>query len=248
MEYKVASHVFPGNRRMEDGFAMGENMMRAYRFILAALACLTTVPASSAELPFAPQVSWAVAFGGAAGAVDPEVGLGLRATSLADDLQPEVARLQLGAGGMGLSFAGVPVAADSYARAQDGDADYRFADAPAAKPWYARSWVLWTVGGLAATAAVTGGLSSGDDSTCSGICDQDDDDDINTSVNGVGPDGAGCVGDMCAVCENGDIASDCNWEGNGLVARGVAAFATRDVTRERWLDAGTGRMGDLIAR
>ena len=119
-------------------------------------------------------------------------------------------------------------------------------------PWYARKWVWWTAGGLALTAAASGG-SGGETTLCTGVCNQNDTGNsgttINggggTTINGVGDEGIGCVDDTCAVpCEADNRPAGCV----GLTALPALSRSTFDPERIRWLDAGTGHMGDLIAR
>jgi hypothetical protein len=107
-------------------------------------------------------------------------------------------------------------------------------------------WVPWVVGGVVAIVAI--GTEFADDARRDHACIGCSDDGGGTDVTGadVDDDGntVGCVGDECVVCPNGDVASTCD----GLVSRALRGDLEIDVERQRWLDAGTGHMGDLLQR
>jgi hypothetical protein len=130
-------------------------------------------------------------------------------------------------------------------------------EAAATRPWYARQWVWWTAGGAALTLALTGGdgtleynhnsnttTSRGNDG-CAGVSGNVGDQEIPCGSETVGTQCAeGPNGQtVCVFCGNNGVTDGCSeWTGGRVVA-GV----TVDVERQRWLDAGTGRMGDLPA-
>jgi hypothetical protein len=100
-------------------------------------------------------------------------------------------------------------------------------------PWYARPWVWWTAGGLALTAALAGGGGGNETSQ-----------EINVSSGRICAVNGGTVADE-------PIPSACvpqQGAGSGWTARTAPAGGAGDPAREAWLDAGTGQMGDLVAR
>ncbi|HUR40919.1 MAG TPA: hypothetical protein VM240_07080 [Verrucomicrobiae bacterium] len=148
-------------------------------------------------------------------------------------------------------IAGMPLSAQAYqTTAVEGQV------AEGTTPWFARKWVLWTLGSLAATAALAAGggdiqISGNDNNTtvnegshCTGGVSGSVNDD--TEVPCAPAENTGCANGICVTCANGDIASTC--PESGLVLRAVVTGANTDPERLRWLDAGTGHMGDLFPR
>jgi len=192
------------------------------------------------------QLTWRLQFG--AGAVTTGYGLafGYRRGERADlrllelDISDRAALARL---------AGLPLLARDYRMAQDeGLAPVGAAEQT---PWYARQWVWWTVGGIAATAAVGGG-SGETATTCTGICNQ------QSTGNGVTvTDDGACVADencaeppcppgssVCVACDGSLVGGDCNqW----TARRSGLEFTARD-REPQWLIEATGWMGDLLPR
>jgi hypothetical protein len=107
----------------------------------------------------------------------------------------------------------------------------------------AGSWVPWVVGGVVAIVAIGANVAKDHDPTI-GPCVACDDDPNAINIPPRPEADTGCVGDECAFCQNGSVASTCD----DLVARPMRGESEIDVERLRWLDAGTGHMGDLFAR
>ena len=214
--------------------------------LVALLLVAAAGPSNAGEAP-EPQMTWRLQFG--AQSIDYGYGLTLsyRAGALGD-APVQLASLDVSDRATLARLAGVPLFQRDYRVAQDeAKPEFRVA---LSQPWYAKSWVWWTAGGLAATGALLGGAESGSseedscpDSGCPSVQGNvgpvvfDDEGDVGTS----------CTGQDCVVCPNGDIVSNCN--GGGFVAPDSAALGhARDPDRDVRLDAGTGGMGDLVAR
>jgi len=195
--------------------------------------------------------SWRVGFGGA-GAPQPGYGLavGFRGHG-PDPISGRLVQVDVDGNRAFARIAGLPLFdRDFHARLDDTGAD---APTGAATPWYARQWVWWTAGGLAATMALTGGdstieynstsqNSSGSRSNCSSI----DGEEVCTEGGSIVS--TNDEGELCAAEGWGDeIPDGCVPEGEGFVAR-EARWSMDSRTHSAWLDAGTGHMGDLLAR
>lgn len=150
-------------------------------------------------------------------------------------------------------LAGLPLFERSYGAAQN---ETPAMAEPQAKPWYTRQWVWWTAGGVAATMALTGGDGSveynhnGNNTTnrndgCAGVSANAGDTETPCASDTVGTQCAeGADGEVCVFCGNNGVTDGCSeWTG-----RPVVAVVTVDPEHRRWLDAGTGHMGDLTAR
>lgn len=222
------------------------------RTAFALLAYLTALSASAADRP-EPGISWRLAFG--AGEV--QTGYGLTLAYRAGDLEDAALRLlELDVSDRAAlaRIAGLPLLQRDYRASQDEAAaapEFRVA---LSQPWYSRGWVWWTVGGLAATAALAGGggeltsdyESNGSGPRSNGCVTSGNVGDQEIECTQVPDSGDQCVGDACVTCDDSfiTVGSDCS----GWSARETAVQVTRDVERQRWLDAGTGHMGDLVAR
>jgi hypothetical protein len=209
-------------------------------------------------------IAWHLGFGGGQ-PLEPRLGLtlGFRGTEVSRQL------LDLGLSGAGASahLAGLPLFEARYLSAQndidvDEVEDEAMAAAPAPKPWYAKPWVLWTAGGLAAL-ALTGGAEikycgdcgshdGGGEGQGANIASGNGNELCGTEgVDGV-PDScverpSGCTpgGNVCMNCNDSEITQDCE----GWTARpgALVLVEVRDIEPE-WLSAGTGHMGDLFPR
>lgn len=213
-------------------------MLSAIRLATALVVYMTAQSALAGDGPEA-GLSWRLAFG--AGAIETGYGVSL---SYADrdlgDARAELLSLDVSDRAAFARLAGVPLLQRDYVVSQDDAAPRPEFRVALSQPWYAKSWVWWTAGGLAATAALaSAGSSSG----------ESDEDDGPTGRGGVAC-GGGNVGDVelesdeCVVPCPGPGDNSC--VGNALVAR-PNPYATREPAVE-WLDAHTGWMGDLIER
>ena len=220
--------------------------------VRAALALLLSLnvlsPAAAAgpdgSLPEA-RVTWRLAFGNPGQALQTGFGLTVGYRGLDGTPAERLVELDVSDRSALARLAGLPLFQRDYlARQNEGD----FADEAGSRPWYARQWVWWTAGGLAVTSALAGaGGGGGENESCTGICYEDGGDPEGRTTALTYSNGevyAGCVEGQCAVCPDGSVASTCP----GLVAMTSHAALVTDVERDRWLDAGTGHMGDLIAR
>src|SRR5689334_4590147 len=220
-------------------------------------------PASADSLDGAAEatLTWRLGFGGGQpGAPGLGLALGYRSQD-ADGLAGRLLDLDLSGSGAQARLAGLPLFGSSYTAAQNEGAPPAES---AQKPWYTQSWALWTAGGLAAALALS--QAAGNIDQCTGICGQDGNEggsNVASVNNGEvcgtqGVDGApdtcaappgGCTpgGDACVNCDDSVVTSGC--EGSGWTARPVRVAVTevRD-TEPAWLSAGTGYMGDLLAR
>lgn len=204
---------------------------------LAGLIVAAPAAAASPDLD-APQVSvrWRLGFGGAGGVhAGYALALGYRAVATPDAV--ELIELDVSDQAALARLAGLPLLERRY-RADQSELDPAPAD-PAPRPWYARQWLFWTAGGLAAAAALASGSGSSGEAD-PGFCGENNDD-CTFSGNG----NAACIGDTCVICDNGDVASGCG--GGGLVETGFHGLQQRELALPA-LDAGTGGMGDLVAR
>ena len=221
--------------------------MNLFKRIAIGLLVSTTVaaPALAAD-GIEAGLSWRLDFGDHTLAPAFGVSLGLRTD------EPAISSVRLftidaSSTGSFASFAGVPLLTRSYQTSESADSAPVTADS-GARPWYARSWVLWTAGGLAATAALAGQGGSGNESHCTGICNQQCAGNTASDCNGhvtvadqevpteCAPNGT------CVACHNTVLGDDsCN--GSGFV--GESMFSGRSDSSAA-LDAGTGGMGDLL--
>lgn len=233
--------------------------------LLAVLAVLFGLPGIAAATPADPsaaeaQLTWRLGFGGGRIETGYALNVGFRSGAL-DGLPAELLQLDVSSRGAHARLAGVPLARRS-GRVQQTDADAAF-DEPANRPWYSRQWVWWTIGGIAATVALSGasfGASDegGDDivinsnpTANNGVC---------TGGGNVGPEevpesctpeteggtvvGVDDDGNVCVVDGFGNPADVC--APTGFVGRLGSRFVGR--AQGAALDAGTGGMGDLVAR
>lgn len=232
-------------------------MFRFAKPALALLACLTShsALAGPADLPDA-SLSWRLAFGGNA----IETGYGLALAYGSGELAgTRLVEIDVSDRAALARIAGLPLLDRSY-RAQQNEA--LPAPEPATgTPWYSRRWVWWTLGGLAATAAAASGggttidvndnnNNSSSSRGCTGVSGNAGDQDLGCT--GVSESGnvvsTNDDGDVCAAEGWGDDVPDgcVPTSGNGFAAAaGTWLHERADTT---WLDAGTGRMGDLVAR
>ena len=154
--------------------------------MIAALAAL--LACTSAQAADNPQASlaWRLDFGAGAPHAGYDLSLGYRGAEHFAPLS-QALKLSVDGGRTITTIVGVPFAARSF-RSDDTAGG---AEAVAGEsPWYARSWVLWTVGGLAATAALIGSAGSNESNPDGGPTD------ANTCVGpGISPDhiDADCV-------------------------------------------------------
>ena len=197
------------------------------------LGLLGPAAASSLDAPDA-RLNWRLGFGGATSSL--QTGYALTVGYHANDPDSPAAQLlELDVSGTAAlaRLAGLPLFERGYRSNENDDVDD---DVPSDKPWFARQWVWWTAGGLAATTALVqgGGGDEGDSSS----------QDIGVRQEGI------CVMQGGTIADN-PVPEACTPEegaGTGWTARTPRTVEARDPARHAWLDAGTGHMGDLIAR
>jgi hypothetical protein len=220
--------------------------MRPVISIFLVLSAWLSLPATAADLPAAPRVAWTASFGGSAPIEAPALALSLVATDQRLGEAPRIVELEMGTRGTMLALAGMPFWQPNLSLGQAEDPGYESAAPP--KPWYARQWIWWTAGGLAATAALASGggeVSYDDTDTCYNCNDSNGPGTTVISGDPTGEAYVGCVeGEVCVLCPDGTTASNCN---GGLIDLRRVAMLDRDVAHDAWLDAGTGHMGDLFA-
>ena len=227
------------------------------RIAVALLVYLTAQSAWAADRP-EPSLSWRLAFG--AGQV--QTGYGLTLAYRAGDLDGAALRvleLDVSDRAAVARLAGVPLVQRDYRASQDDAATAPEFRVALSEPWYTKQWVWWTVGGVAATAALAGGGSeltidynetngnSPRSDGCNGTSGNIGPQEIPCSDDAAPDTGDQCVGDACVTCDDSviTVGSDC---GGSWTARREAVQPTRDIERQQWLDAGTGHMGDLFRR
>lgn len=230
---------------------------RSAFFLLANLILLS--PAHAGGLAgAAPEatLSWRLDFGGHEIHTGYAAALGLRSVER-DGLAGELFSLDVSDRNALARLAGVPLVSRSY-RTDQHDLDE--ADgAPARKAWYSRQWVWWTVGGIATAAAVSGAsigssedgggtfVVSGGPSGCSGggnVGPMDVPETCTPPTEGGSVIGTDDDGNVCVIEGFGNPEDVC--APTGFAPRHSAGFLSRIDTGG--LDAGTGGMGDLLAR
>jgi hypothetical protein len=209
--------------------------------VMSSAAAFDPVPAGDLQA----QLSWGLAFGGASRTVQSTYAMALGYRGQADSPATSILQLDVRESGALASLAGLPLYGRSYRAEQTDSAEQPgYESTVEKKPWYARSWVMWTVGGLAATAALASGASSGDDD---GGCANGNGCGVNCT-NGdctvPADENQGCVGEFCVTCSDGSIASECS---PLLPTQALRAHGLEEIQRDEF-DTDTGRMGDLVAR
>jgi hypothetical protein len=207
--------------------------MRAATVFLALFAlsgpCLAAEPAASAVEA---GLSWRLAFGGRALEAGYGLSLGYRNTSEHFSPLSRLVEFRTDRRFAAATVAGLPLFTRSF-QANQSEADAAYDTGVIAKPWYTRSWFLWTAGGIAASAALATAGSSGDEKTCApgGTCNQT------------------CAGNTLSTC-NGSFCVQ--GDENCVPTNPAVGYADRRASfgelRERIdaaLDEGTGGMGDL---
>jgi hypothetical protein len=190
-----------------------------------------------------PAFYWSGHFGGSA---PPSAALGLELRYRVSGARqaaaaPALFALDLDPAGLLAKMAGAPLLQQRF-RVNQAEA----AELPVATHWYTHQWVWWTAGGVAATAALASAVGGSDNEErhCTGTCNQTQTG-PNLSIDAQNGSGIGCIGQNCVACNNGDIASDCT----NLTSRsGEPWLESRDAEIARRSIAGTGGMGQLIAR
>lgn len=203
--------------------------------VCLALASLTNLIAASAssaaDFPAgAPEAafSWRLTFGGSQ-SPKPAFSLALGYRDLDTQASGQVLEWDVSERSTRTRLMGMPLLERDHRVAQNNNPAEELIEPT---PWYTRPWVLWTAGGLAATAALAGGGGGGgDDSQDINVVSSESDGDV-CAVSGV--PGAP---DVCAAPEGQGFAEN---------LATTSRFAPR--TSDAWLDAGTGHMGDLLAR
>lgn len=234
-------------------------MVRFSRSAFFALANLMLLsPAHASGLAGgAPEatLSWRLDFDGREIHTGYAAALGLRSAGR-DRLTGELFSLNVSDRNALARLAGVPLVSRSY-RTDQNDLDE--ADgAPARKPWYSRQWVWWTVGGIATAAAVSGAsigsseeggtlIVSGGPNGCSGggnVGPLEVPETCTPPTEGGTVIGTDDDGNVCVIEGFGNPQDVC--APTGFAPRHSAGFLGRIDTGG--LDAGTGGMGDLLAR
>ena len=212
-------------------------MLRHALFALAAnVGFLAPAAASGLDAPEA-GLSWRVGFGGATPSLQTgyTLSLGYRSHD-ADALTAQLLELDVSDRAAVAQLAGLPLFGRGHRLQAADDADPFPEDS---SPWYARKWAWWTAGGLAATAALLNAASGGEEPTSS---------DITVSAGGAR---RVCVLSGGNVGDN-EIPEACtppvDETGTGWTDRADRRGDPRVVESAAHLDAGTGHMGDLIAR
>lgn len=202
------------------------------------LAMLTPALASD---PPEPQFGWSLAFGAGA-SLQPHVKLGLRYPNAGlEGASPTLLEVEASGRGLLAQLAGVPLLERSFRASQSEEVV-----TVESSTHEETNWTLWAVGGAAAIAVLVAGKSE----DCAHDCDH-----VNvaresgTDTTGVSADddgvAVGCTNGTCVVCPDGSMAEHC---GSSLLPAWQRGFEERDIERQRWLDAGNGQMGDLLAR
>lgn len=229
---------------------MSRFMWSAVFFFVANLTALSQAAAAGpAEGGPQATLSWRLEFG--SGRFQPGYALAVGYRT-ADPRQPatELFAVDVSDRAALARLAGVPLLDRRYRTDQtEGEAQ----PAATATPWYTRQWVLWTVGGLAATVALTGGDgsveyndNSSNTSRSEGDCLFTEDGSTVGNCNGTVV-GTNDEGEPCAVDGFGNDVPDACVPTGGFVgsdARGPLALRRHTSS----LDAGTGGMGDLFVR
>lgn len=218
---------------------------------LVAVLFVSSVAAGEPEA----RVAWNLGFGGATPVLQPRLMLGSTWRTPGDGLPVEWFQLELSTRGVGARLVGAPVAGHGYRSALTEDEGGETGASGET------NWLLWAGGAVAAGLALAAAGASVDN--CTGYCDDGDapgDFDPPDGPNGFNGNGvtganadvedreayAGCVNGTCAVCsEDGSVDAQCP---GGFVPLRSVRSDDRDFARQRWLDAGTGHMGDLFAR
>jgi hypothetical protein len=203
-------------------------------------ALVATFSATATELPVTPRFGMKLGFGANATAVPAFTLAADTPIRFAAEAPLPIVQFDVRGGFGELRLAGVPLWLNRYSLGQAEDVG----DSPAgsgSKPWYARQWIWWTAGGIAAAAALTG---LGDEKTiCTGTCNQNNTGggESGTTVNVLSPDPE----QTCAT-KGIDPLPDTCVDDPGL-AGGIVDVRFAATTDASWLDSGSGHMGDLIA-
>lgn len=223
-------------------------MLTVSRAVIAAIAGLGVMTSAAAFDPLPAndlqaQFNWRLAFGGASPTAQFSYGLALGYRAQADSPVASLIELDVKDAGALARLAGLPLYERSY-RADQAESKEQLGDASTAenKPWYTHSWVMWTLGGLAATAALA---SSGGNT-----------EEHNRQVDGAAVQGGGTnVGSVSG--EGGNGYTVCGTENVPNVpdtCTHVPGFSGSPVpggldalSENPRLDAAAGGMGDLIA-
>ena len=210
--------------------------MKALLALVASL--LVALPAAAADNAVA-SFSWRLDFGAQAF----EAGYGLSLGYRGDEHFVPLSRLvdlKVDHGSALAAIAGLPLATRGYQADQSADAAYDagIQEKTPEQPWYAHQWVWWTLGGVAASAALGGiSVNSETHNTCTNCNEQPSG--RTTVVTTDGQDAyVGCVQGTCAVCPDGSIQSTC------LVAAGASARGFESPDLETTDE--TGGMGALV--
>jgi hypothetical protein len=204
----------------------------------ALLAAGSGLPAQAGQTELTPFASWRAEFGGSGETFRPSVSFGLQQqVSGLKDPVPAV-RFSATPAALLAEFAGIPLAQRQFRLNQEADAA---APSPVEEThWYTHKWIWWVAAGVAATAVVA----------VAGSNSEEDKANHPTQPNNNPPPAPrNCitnVGQTCLVpqpCSQIPPTSVC-LESHG----GEIALAMRGLEMLRWLDEGTGQMGDLAAR
>ena len=204
------------------------------RMAVVGLSILCVAAPAWAAGPAASEIeaglNWHLAFGGTTLEAGYSLSLGYRSGDLSAP-RARLLALDLDSRRTAATLAGLPLFARSYQANQAGDAPVEAESG--VRPWYTRSWVLWTVGGLATTAALAG--STGGSSTT----------EENDNGASAGPRACALSGGNVGPQEIPDACVTPTGVGTGFAGR--APILDERVSDVRWLDEGTGGMGDLEA-
>ena len=220
--------------------------MKALLALAASL--LVSAPALAADNTLA-SLNWRLDFGAHTLEAGYGLSLGYRGSEHFAPLS-KLIELKVDGANASAAIGGFSFAARSY-QANQSEADQAYDAGVDTRPWYSRSWVYWTLGGVAATVALAG--SGGSASYGSSNTTNNNTGCAGVSSNGTNPDipdacaptdqTVGCAPgtSVCAVCGGGVITDQCGGGWAGLRVSEVLVERLDDT----WLDEGTGHMGDL---
>lgn len=125
--------------------------MTCSRGALIALCFATTLPAGAGD-DMLVTAHWELGFGGKALTTSGGLALGMRGAEYLSPIASHLLKLDVNEHGSIATIAGVPITAHTFQATQSADEAYEAGVAQ--KPFYAKPWFLWTMGGIAATAAL----------------------------------------------------------------------------------------------
>ena len=160
--------------------------------LFAALFAAPAVQAADTDARF----QWSLEFGSSRMETSYGLSLGYRTGEHFAPLSKLVEFKVSGSGALA-SVAGLPLFANSY-QANQSASDQAYDAGVDTRPWYSKQWVYWTLGGVAATAAILGNNNSTSEQHTAQI--QDNGSATPVSVNGDMEGGYTACADGTSVC------------------------------------------------